>query len=158
MRHHANVTGTDELVAKLKFIGANIYEAGQEAVKEATELLKNESIARSPLDTGDLEECHDSKVHSFKHAKRVVGVVFINDSLMKKTHNIPVSEYAIIMHEHLAPYGSGLYNMRKGSKQKKSAGNDVGGKFLFRALEDNREEINAIIQSRLAEALREAIR
>lgn len=157
MRYKANVEGIDKMIARLRLVGADVQQAAVEAVEEATELLKEESISRAPVDTGDLEECHDTKVHAFKNNQKVVGVVFIDDSKMQAFHYTPTSQYAIIMHEHLAPYGSGEFQMREASRQKRASGHDVGGKFLLRALEDNRERIAEIIRERLYEAFRRAV-
>jgi len=146
------------MIGRLKLIGADVQAAAKDALQEAVDLIKEESVSRAPVDTGDLEECHETKVHAFKALKKVVGIVYIDDSKMHEFHYTPTSSYAIIMHEHLAPYGSGEYHMREKSLKKSAAGHDVGGKFLLRALEDNRERINEIIRERLAAVFQRGIR
>jgi hypothetical protein len=46
----------------------------------------------------------------------------------------PVMEYAVIMHEALAPYGTGGYQLDEGSIAKDAGSGKVGGKYMERAM------------------------
>lgn len=60
---------------------------------------------------------------------------------LRRSDGTTVARYAAIMHELLAPYGAGFYKLGKKSQAKASAGYDVGGKFLERALEEHRRGV-----------------
>jgi hypothetical protein len=46
-----------------------------------------------------------------------------------------LGDYPLMMEEGLAPYGSGQYQLGPMSRSKRAAGNDVGGKYMERALD-----------------------
>lgn len=145
-RVKVKVTGMGTLLSKLIQAKEEAVGAAMNAANEAVELIKEESISRAPVDTGDLERCHATSVKYFKSLGKVVGRVYLDDSKATHLHYSPTTKYATIMHEHLAPYGSGAFNLGEGSLKKSAAGHDVGGKFLLRAVEDNRKELSDALQ------------
>lgn len=156
MKHVVSSTNVDKFLQDLVDMGRDIEKAANRAIKEAAELVKHRSVSNSPVDTGDLEACHEITI-THKDGS-VVAEIWIDDSKMNHAdkHDIPPSRYAVIMHECLAPYGSGEFDLGPLSDQKQKSGHDVGGKFLERALSKSEEDIDAIVAAAFEQAIKRA--
>lgn len=114
-------------------------------MKNMAEQIKKETVDNAPVDTHGLEKAIETSSEGggrdpIGRFQRVRYVVYINANT-ENSDGEAVGKYAMIMHEELAPYGSGNYKLGKDSQTKAATGKDVGGKFLERAAEGNRREI-----------------
>lgn len=158
-KKRVKVQGADELVANLHALGAAVEEVAEDAVAEAVAYLREESVARCPVDTSDLEKCHDWKVKTFKNLGKTVGYVYINDDLMDHSseHDVPTSQYGFYVHEAMEPFG----HIQRGPATIAKDGSSqylVGGKFMERATLENEDQVNNIIAARLREAFKKCSR
>lgn len=133
-----------EVVCDIEGLIAKIEQVGDRAHRGVSALMQREGIilrdlARSnaPRDEHDLESAITSEPQPTGINRRTEVYVYVDGSRSKNTGK-SVSEYAMYMHEGLAPYGSGAYQLDKGSQEKAGEGHDVGGKFLERAVEERR--------------------
>lgn len=117
--------------------------AMRQATEAGAEKIMEKSQSNSPVDTYNLEEAHhiEQTLTEADHVRfkvEVSGVGYGSDDPRD------VETYAMIVHENLAPYGTGELNGKpfsigKLSQAKAAAGNDVGGKFLDRAVESEKK-------------------
>lgn len=121
----------------------------QRAAEAAAELIMQKSQSNSPVDTVNLEEAHHI-TKTYTEADHVRFSIEVSGTGYGSDKPRDVASYAMEMHELLQPYGAGEYNLGPRSRAKAAAGNDVGGKFLERALET--EKAKAI------QLIREAVR
>lgn len=154
MTHVSSSIELDGFMSDLVNLGKNVERAALRAITKAAELVKHRSVSNSPVDTGDLESCH--VITTSKRDGKIVAEIWIDDSKISHAdkHDIPTSRYAVIMHECLAPYGSGLFNLGPLSEVKRARGNDVGGKFLERAMSSSEDEINEIVAAEFIRAIK----
>lgn len=99
------------------------------------EKIKELAKSNAPVDEGNLEEAIKMEVDRGGIHGRTRVSVYI-DEAMEAGNNKVVGDYAILMHEGLAPYGSGAYNLGVKSQAKAAGGGDVGGKFMERAIKE----------------------
>jgi hypothetical protein len=104
--------------------GRNVTEKGEQIVTVVCDKLLDESVKRSPVDEGFLEESHERLVKKSQTLHNIKGYVFIPS-------NAPASDYALYMHEN-------IYNLGKRSQEKQASVDvTVGRKYLERALDEN---------------------
>jgi hypothetical protein len=126
---------------------ANIRQIGERAVKGMTVVMKRRIIlirdlARSyaPRDTGLLESNIEWATHKGGDRRNIYSV-YIDLDAIRRRGNGELGDYAWLMEENLKPYGSGKYNLGKGSLAKKIAtGKKVGGRFLRRAVQEGSQK------------------
>lgn len=123
-----------------------INKAMRDGALEAAELIMKKSQDNSPVDTYNLEEAHHIE-ESITAADNVRYSIVVSGEGFGSEKPRDVDEYAIVVHEMLAPYGVGELNGKPfsigpKSQAKAATGKEVGGKFLERALES--EKANAI--------------
>ena len=153
-----------------------LYSAVEDAVEDVAKFLRYEAWKRCPVDTGHLQK-HiyaygkiypktDDMIkaevfekawgHEIKLSIRATG------ERNKKSHpNSPrrAVDYAYYVHEYVAPFGAGSPH-QKGlgplSKAKQAQFPDVvvGGGFITRAFEDNKNNVLDMINSRIKKALK----
>lgn len=119
------------------------------ATEEGAKRIMEQSISNAPVDTHNLEKAHHIKTE-FTRADHVRFSIEVSGVGSGSEHPRDVADYAMEMHEALAPYGYGAYNLGPLSQAKAAAGHDVGGKFLERAVESEKP---AVIES-----IRKAVR
>lgn len=136
--------------------------AMRQATKEGAERIMRKSQENSPVDTFNLEEAHHI-VESITDADHVRYTVEVSGVGFGSNSPREVANYALLVHENLAPYGSGElggkpFNLKtsKGSPNlgKLAAGYDVGGMFLERAIESEKPYVIQNIKVSVRKAVR----
>ena len=137
-----------------------LTQIGERALRGISTVMEEEgaeiqALARSyaPVDEGDLESAIKlEKDRSGEHGRTRVFVYVDMDA--PADHGKVVGDYAMLMHEGLAPYGSGAFHLGKLSIEKMMAGNNVGGKFMERAAIDRLPILMSRVQAIVKRALR----
>lgn len=136
-----------------------LTQIGERALRGISTVMEEEgneiqALARSyaPVDEGDLESA--IKIEKDRGGENGRTRIFVYvDMDAPADHGKVVGDYAMLMHEGLAPYGSGFYKLGKLSIEKLMAGNKVGGKFMERAAIDRLpiliSRVNAIVKRAL---------
>lgn len=132
----------DSITMAITQIGDRAIRGISDVMKEEGEKIRDLARDNAPVDEGDLERAIKMEVDRSGAHGRTQVYVYVDESVTGDDGK-PVEQYAKLMHEGLAPYGSGLYGDVDNpkypdtkSKKKKAMGFDVGGKFLTRALAD----------------------
>lgn len=137
----------DKKLIQSFYTKANTLDNGLEnSILSSAEKVKQESIANAPVDEHDLENAIDTEIRETRAGHYAIDVGVIGDEN-------EVQEYAYIMHEYLQPYGVGTYNLDKGSQAKDGGSGKVGGKYLQRALDDNKQEVIAAIRDMIKRSI-----
>ena len=143
----------DKLRQNLFAKQGRVAKGMRDGAEEAAELIMKKSQDNSPVDTYNLEEAHHIEKHvtdagNIKFTIEVSGVGHGSDNPRD------VEEYAMLVHEMMAPYGAGELNGKpfhiKNSPQnnaKIAAGKQIGGKFMERAIESEKAKAIAIIRA-----------
>jgi HK97 gp10 family phage protein len=114
-----------KLSSKLKKMGVDVNAAARRGVIKATKNLMDESITRSPVDEGDLENSHQMEIEG--RGTKTSGTVYIPD-------DSPAGVYAEWIHE-------GTYNLGPGSLAKQAGQSEgVGPKFMERAFDEGKDD------------------
>lgn len=134
------VCDVEGLMAQLEQIGLRAVRGVSAMMKVEAEAMRDKARSNAPVDKGGLEEAIKSEAvgggrNQLGQFERVSYKVFV-DGAMPGADGRPVSDYATIMHEELAPYGT--YKLGPKSLEKAAAGNEVGAKYLERAVEERR--------------------
>lgn len=114
---------------------AKTRREAKKVLRQGAKDILQDSQKMAPVDEHNLELAHrllDVRLNQDFAAVEIVIDGFIGGR--------DVSEYAMIMHEFLAPFGAGTYNLGMKSMLKdQGADNEhrVGGKFLERAVDLN---------------------
>lgn len=144
------IVGIDELTTLLD-------RTADDTNRHMAEMLRREAneIARlagefSPVDTESLEnswevvELGGDRDYRGRFTKKSYAVQI--DPTARNPDGTWVSDYALEMHEHQEPYGSGRYKLGKKSQKKNEGNGRVGGKFLERAVDEVEYELMARMQ------------
>lgn len=122
-------------------------EAKKELYQGAKDIMEA-SKEMAPVDEGNLEEAHSIEQVRLNQDYSEVEIVVGGEHGGRD-----VDEYAMIVHEGVAPYGSGTAGYIGEKSQEKDAGNPgdrrVGGKFLERAVDLLEPEIVERVASTL---------
>lgn len=143
----------DSLTMTLTQIGERAIRGISDVMKEEGEKIRDLARANAPVDEGDLERAIKMEAERTGINGRTQVYVYVDESVTGEDGK-EVGEYAKLMHEGLAPYGTGLagdvnnpdYPGSK-SKLKAAMGYDVGGKFLTRALADRYDILMAKVRA-----------
>lgn len=123
----------------------NISQAGERVVRGISDVMKVEgqriqtlAIAFAPVDDGFLRDA--IRVESDRSGKngRTVVRVFV-DMSAPAANGKTVGDYALLVHEHLTPYGDGAAYIQPwghGGLVPGHARSGGGGKFLERAIDE----------------------
>jgi len=140
------------ILAKIEQIGDRAHRGVAAMMKEQGMVIRDKARSNAPVapddeDGGTLESAITCESQRTGINGRSEVFVYIDGS-RAKPDGTPVGEYMLLMHEGLAPYGSGfagdIYNPKypyRYSRKKAASGHDVGGKFLERAVEEHRPQI-----------------
>lgn len=104
----------------------------------------------APLDFGNLEDAIKINIDRGDINRRIQVMIWV-DGDMPAHDGRPIGRYALLMHEGLAPWGSGEWHAREGTEKK---GPQAGGRYMARAFEKYKDDIEVL----LAEASKDAIR
>jgi len=113
------ITGQKQIIRNLQRVANRMKQNLRPAMVEVVSTIQRESMKRTPIDTGNLQAGHRSKVRGV--ARGIVGTVYT------------LATYALFVHE--AP-----------STTKFKSAWPRGRKFLERAITDNVDEIVASIR------------
>ena len=140
----------DKLRQNLFARQGRINKGMRDGAELAAELIMKKSQENSPVDTYNLEEAHHieesiTRADNVRYSIEVSGVGYGSE------HPRDVEEYAMLVHELLAPYGAGELNGKPfsigpKSRAKAATGAAVGGKFLERAIESEKAKAIQIIR------------
>lgn len=117
-----------DIVAKLTAVGKDATNAAYGAIKEGGQEIRDQARAYAPVDEHDLE-----KAIVTQPVKDDLTVYIGIDPRATDERGVQIDFYGLMMHELLAPYGSGRFNLGPKSEAK---GAGVGGKFLQRAFDE----------------------
>lgn len=136
---------TVRLVTNIKQLGDRVKRGISNVMVKEGEKMHELAVSYAPVDKGNLEEAIQlESTRSGVHGRTVV-TLFVDESF-EATDSKTVGDYLTLIHEGLAPYGSGAFNLGKKSKAKRDAGNDVGGKFLERAVDERANALASAVQ------------
>ncbi|WP_323016475.1 HK97 gp10 family phage protein [Castellaniella sp.] len=143
-------------------LGIRLSQLGDRVVKHVADVLRDESeniqqLARdnAPVDKGNLEEAIKLEEDRGGINRRLRVTVYVDpDFPAPEGSDIgrTVGRYMLMMHEGLAPYGSGAFKLGDKSQAKANAGFNVGGKFFERAYLERKPHI----QKRVAAMVKRA--
>lgn len=142
----------DKLRQNLFAKQGRVNKGMREGAKLGAEMIMKKSQDNSPVDTYNLEEAHHIE-ESITAAGNIRYTVEVSGEGYGSDNPRDVESYAMLVHEFLAPYGSGELNGKpfhlKNSPQnnaKIAEGKQVGGKFMERAIETEKAKAIAIIR------------
>jgi hypothetical protein len=123
-----------------EMLALKIQRMGDSAARRILGVMREEGdkiaeLARenAPVDDGELEEAIQVVENRGGPNGRTVVSVQV-DPTATDSKGVPVIQYARIMHEALAPYGTGAFHLGPASRAKDGGGGRVGGKFMERAM------------------------
>lgn len=127
---------TESIIQTMRGVGRDATDAAFAVLKDEGREIRDLAREYAPIDEGDLEAA--IIMQSQKSENQVhVG---IDPSAVDK-RGVPINSYGAAMHELLAPFGAGLYNLGKRSSAKDAGRGKVGGKFLTRAFRERAGKI-----------------
>ena len=121
------------LKQKLFIREEKMNKAVQREIREGAKEIMEQSKRNAPVDTHNLEEAH----HIVEGKTRLDNIslsIEVSGEGLGSEDPRPVEEYAMEMHE-------GQYHLGPKSAAKAAAGNDVGPKYLERALTEKKPEV-----------------
>jgi hypothetical protein len=127
-------------IVMLQQTGERTVKHVSEVLVEGGELIAETAKTMAPVEHGDLRESIESTVTRSGTGGRIEVTVDINPNATDERGE-PTIVYGAIMHEALAPYGSGAFNLGKLSAELAASGAPIGGKFMARALKEHRSKI-----------------
>lgn len=158
------VEGIDLLMFRLRRGGAKAQKGLSQAMLQEAMDIRDLARQMAPVDEGDLERAIKVRQPPGTRQRDALGRFVSASFIIEVDGDEPagtnregkvttVGDYAYVMHEHLAPFGT--YNLGKRSRAKQAAnpGVMVGGKYLERAV----AEIEQGLVNRLIEAVSDEI-
>lgn len=133
----------------------NVRKTMTESVQKIAETAKR----YAPVDKYNLEDA--IKVTEPKQGRDEMGRFGAMTASVYVDMDAPTQDgrtvgvYALIMHEALAPYGSGAFNLGERSQAKDGGSGEVGGKYLERALEEHADSVVEELLDDVQEAFEE---
>jgi hypothetical protein len=121
------------LAVKLNRTGDTAARKILAVMREEGDRIVEEARANAPVDDGELEDAIEAVENRSGANGRVVVTVQIDPSAVDNK-GVPVIKYARVLHEALAPYGTGAFSLGPASRAKDGGGGKVGGKFMERAM------------------------
>lgn len=132
---NSNLFNIDRQLLELK-----LEQLGERSSREILVVMREEAneiadLAKqfAPYDDGFLENAIEVVEDRAGINGRVQVYVQVNPTAVDDRGE-NVAKYAALQHELLAPFGSGFWNLRQGSKDKDAGRRIVGGKFMARAV------------------------
>jgi len=144
-----------QLLYRIKQIGDRATKGISDVMRDEAENIRDLARSNAPVDEGNLEAAIKTDFDYQGINRRLRASIYIDMEMPEAQGNgRTVGRYAEIMHELLAPYGSGRFNLGKKSEDKRAAGHDVGGKFLERAAEARVEPMLTRVMNIVRRSLR----
>lgn len=123
------------------------------ALRQSGTAIRDLARDYAPVEEGNLEQAIQTKEdrQGINTRMRVlIGIELDYPAQRGKT----VDAYAMLMHEGLAPYGSGAYQLGEDSQRKRNMGSDVGGKYLERAINDLQPYVERLMKDAIKREMR----
>lgn len=143
----------DRLTLAINQIGDRAVRGIAQVMREEGENIRDLARSYAPVDDGYLEQSIVTDEDRHGAHGRLQVYVFINENMAADRGKL-IRDYAILMHEGLAPYGSGAYQLGPRSRAKALGGNKVGGKFLERAAKKRLKPLMQKVQEIVRRSLR----
>ena len=121
------------LAIRLNQIGERSSRRILGVMREEADTIVELAKQNAPHKDGDLEDAIQAVEDRSGLNNRTQITVQVDPAAIDSDGK-PVSEYAVIMHEALAPYGTGAYQLDEGSIAKDGGSGTVGGKYMERAM------------------------
>lgn len=139
------VTGVDAVVAELRYKAERIADNARKQMHRQADFIVEEARLNAPVDKHNLEKAIQKKV-SYGYRGRLQIDIEVGGIV----NGVNVDLYAAEIHENYESMNPG-----KGTIQKREDNPDryVGGKFLERALEANRERVLKAIKNEVDKSL-----
>lgn len=119
--------------ARLEQLGERSNRAILQVMREEAEKLADTAKDFAPVDDGHLVDSIEVVEDREGINRRTrISVQMNPDAVDERGHS--VAEYGMLIHELLAPFGSGFWNLGKDSRAKDGGRGIVGGKFITRAV------------------------
>lgn len=147
------VKGVESLVVRLNQTGERALRGVSAKIREGAKKIQYRAVEYAPVDEGDLESAIKVMTDRGGINSRLQATVYV-DGDEEASNGKKVGDYALAVHEGVAPFGSGGWG-RLGKRSKIKDGNRgvVGGKFLERAAEELAPEITKDLQEAIRKAL-----
>jgi hypothetical protein len=134
--------GIDSVSALLIQDGKRATSAALRQMRKEAKIIKELSVANSPVDEGNLEAAHAVEEIKKGNERTVIEV-----GVGGIVNGVDVDAYATEMHE-------GLYSLGPRSEAKQASnGHIVGRKFLERALDEREPKMKEEIETAVSDAL-----
>lgn len=124
-----------QLEANLQQMGKESVENGARSLRRIAMRIQNLAQSYAPRDDGELENA--IKIEESRDSRRrKVFTVYVDGNAPAGDLENPkqVGDYALLQERYLTP--SGKWQLGPISEQKRDAGNDVGGRFMERAVRE----------------------
>ena len=150
-RSGLRVTGVEDLVAALSNVGKTASSTTFSVMLAGAKRIQQRASAYAPVDEGNLEESIKiERVRSEQTGRTSIRVGVDEDHQLPSRPGKTVGAYAARMHE-------GTYNLGPKSLSKQQRlGVRVGRKFLERALNDEKRQLEAEMLIAIAQTIRRA--
>lgn len=148
------VSGVENLLLQLSQTGEKAIRGVSNEIQKGAKKIQYRAIQYAPVDEGNLENAIKTEFDRSGVNGRLQAFVYV-DPNEDAGDGRTVGDYALAVHEGVAPFGSGGWGrIGKRSQIKDGGRGEVGGKFLERAAEDMAEEIAQDLQKVIAKVLR----
>ena len=149
-RVHCDV---NQLLAMITQIGERAVRGVAAAMTEEAHFMAEVAKSYAPVDEGNIERAIKVETDRLGTNTRKRVSIIVDSDVASESGKL-VGAYATLIHEGLAPYGSGFYQLGEKSIRKMQAGNNVGGKFLERAVYENMPDLIRRVNEMAARAAR----
>lgn len=145
------VVGVGGVLSRLRNIGEKVADNARKTMHRSADRVVKEAKLNAPIEEGDLEESITKHVKYEDRGRLAIDITAGGENAIRN-----IDQYAAIIHENYEEiirnppqddYGRELRE-RTRAKQAANPGRYVGGKFLERALEEERDKLaQKLIQS-----------
>lgn len=134
------IKGIEALLANLSQTGDRAVRGVSDEIKRGAKKIQDLAREYAPEDEGNLSESIKVEVDRSGINGRVQAFVYVDGDAAAEDGT--VGDYALAVHEGVAPYGSGGHGRIGEKSMAKDAGRGVvGGKFMERAVDQLQVEI-----------------
>ena len=140
--------GFSELKASLRNVAEKASRGVRESLEQGAEDIKDLAVLYAPVDKEFLEK--SIKVMSDIESNRRKAFFVYVDEELPADGNTKVGDYATIMHERYNDFEPGK---KTKDKRRDNPGVNIGEKYLERALEDLKDEVENAAQARARQGI-----
>lgn len=121
------------LAIKMNRLGDTAARRILGVMREEGDTIAELARENAPVDDGELEDAIQVVEDRGGVNNRVQVTVQVDPGAID-SKGVPVMSYARVMHEALAPYGTGAFHLGPESQAKDGGSGKVGGKFMERSM------------------------